>query len=76
MRKPTEITKVDQSQLANLNDLIDDLYSDKMTVRSTSVLPTTSTVSDNELIVYDDGLGTKRLYVITGKGNLGYVNLT
>lgn len=42
----------------------------------TSTLPTVDTVPNGKFVVYDDGAGTKRLYVKTGRGNLGFVNLT
>jgi len=32
--------------------------------------------SENIRIIYDDGAGVKRMYYVTSRGNLGYVNLT
>jgi hypothetical protein len=74
--KTGSITKFEQSQIASLNALFDVLFSGAISIKYTSVVPTASTAAQNELIVYDDGAGTKRIYVITGKKNLGYVNLT
>lgn len=42
----------------------------------TATLPTASTVPNGKLVIYDNGAGTKRIYLKTGKGNLGFVNLT
>ena len=47
-----------------------------ISVKHTKVLPTAETVAEGELVIYDDDAGTKRLYVVTGKKNLGFVNLT
>ena len=42
----------------------------------TATEPTTSTVPQGKIVIYDNGAGTKRVYVRTGKGNIGYVALT
>ena len=47
-----------------------------ISVKHTKVLPTAATVAEGELVIYDDDAGTKRLYVVTGKKNLGFVKLT
>ena len=63
MDRPTEMT-------------LEAVVAKAISVKHTSVLPTSSTVAEGELVIYDDDAGTKRLYVITGKKNLGYVTLT
>ena len=70
------LTGMDDRQLPVLNGIIDAICSKAMSVKSSSVLPTATTISEGELVIYDDGVSTKRLYVITGKKNIGYVNLT
>ena len=42
----------------------------------TDTEPTTATVPVGKKVIYDNGAGTKRIYWKTGKGNLGYINLT
>lgn len=42
----------------------------------TSTEPTASTVPQGKIVIYDNGSGTKRLYVRTGQNNIGYVALT
>ena len=38
--------------------------------------PSTIKVPAGKMVIYDNGSGTLRLYVKTGKGNVGYVTLT
>lgn len=38
--------------------------------------PTAKTVPFGQVCVYDNGSGTKRLYVRTGEDSIGYVTLT
>lgn len=45
-------------------------------IMRTSILPTAKTVPEDHLVIYDDGNGTKRLYMVTAKRNLGYITLT
>ena len=76
INKNAEVTSMDQSQLPTLNSILDTICAKAMSVKITNVLPTATTVSEGELVVYDNGAGVKRIYVITGKKNLGYINLT
>ncbi len=76
INKPGDITSFDKSQLPMLNTMLDSLFNSAAGVKHTSETPTIENVGENEVVIYDDGAGTKRLYVVTGKGNLGYINLT
>ena len=69
-QKPTEVTEFDSQQVANFQVIVDDLATNGMRIRYEGVVPTTSTLKENEALVYDDGAGTRRLYTITREGNL------
>ncbi len=45
-------------------------------IMHTSVIPTAKTCPEGHVVIYDDGAGTKRLYLKTAKKNLGYIALT
>ena len=75
-QKPMDVTNLEEGQTAQLDNMLTDIYLKNATIRYVSDLPTISTVSQNEIVIYDDGAGTKRIYTITAKGNLGYVTLT
>lgn len=75
MRKPSDVTRMDDSQTPQLNALIEDIYIKSLSIKYVDEVPTIDSVSNNELVVYDNGAGTKRLYVVTNKKNLGYVTL-
>ena len=70
------LTSMESTQLPMLNKILDGIRTQAMSVKISSVLPTAKTVSEGQVVIYDDGAGTKRLYVVTAKGNLGYVSLT
>ena len=74
--KTSEMTSLDNSQLPALNSILDGIRIQALSVKHTSKQPTVETVSEGQIVIYDDGAGTKKLYVVTGKGNLGYVSLT
>lgn len=76
IEKRVEITSMQEEQLPMLNAVIDDICKHAMSVKLTDVLPTVENTKEGELVIYDNDAGTKRLYVITNKKNLGYVNLT
>ena len=76
LNRPGDVTKFDQTQVAVLSAIFDEIFLRGVNIKYTSTVPTSSTAGENEIIVYDDGAGTKRIYVITGKGNLGYIDLT
>jgi hypothetical protein len=71
-----DITEFNKEQLPVLTEALDSLFSGAAGIKYTDILPTVKTVSDREIVVYDDGAGTKRLYFVTAKGNLGYATLT
>jgi len=80
--KTADMTSLDNSQLPILNSILDGIRVQAMTVKHTSIVPTVDSVSEGQIIIYDSAAiagvddGTKRLYVVTGKKNLGYVALT
>jgi hypothetical protein len=74
--KTADVTSMDPSQVPVLNNILDGIRIQAMSVKHTSILPTVKSVSEGQVIIYDDGEGTKRLYVVTAKKNLGYVTLT
>ena len=74
--KPAEVTSMDDSQLNVLNEIIGAICSKAAGVSHTSTVPTVNSVPEGHLVIYDNGSGTKRLYVVTGKKNLGYITLT
>lgn len=77
IEKPTDVTSFEtDAQVANLNENLNALFEKASTIKPTDIIPTVETVAVGELVIYDDGAGTKRLYVVTAKKNLGYVNLT
>jgi hypothetical protein len=74
--KTAEVTSMDPSSIPTLNSILDGIRIQAMSLKHTSILPTVKSVSEGQVIIYDDGEGTKRLYVVTAKKNLGYVTLT
>ena len=70
------MTSMENTQVNTLNLILDDIQTHAMSVKHTDILPTAKTVSEGQLVIFDDGAGTKRLYVITQKKNLGFINLT
>lgn len=74
--KPLDMTSMNDSQLNVLNEIIGSICTKAAGVTHTSVVPTVETVSEGQLVIYDNGSGTKRIYVVTGKKNLGYITLT
>jgi hypothetical protein len=76
INKPGEISRLDETQVPLVNQMFDALFLGAMSIKYASDLPTKKTVAEKELVVYDDGNGVKRIYMITGKGNLGYISLT
>ena len=76
INRPGDVTKFDDTQVAMLAAMFDSLFTNAASTKSTDIVPTTDTLGPGEVVIYDNGSGTKRLYVLTGKGNLGYVALT
>ena len=71
-----QITAFDSQGLAMLQKILDTIRAETPPIRYTTTVPTAATTQLREFVVYDDGAGTKRIYVKTGQNNLGYVNLT
>ena len=76
INKTADMISMGDDQLPTLNSILDGIRIQAMTVKHTSTVPTTGTVSEGQVVIYDNGSGTKRIYVVTGKGNLGYVALS
>jgi hypothetical protein len=76
INKTADMTSLDNSQVNVLNSIIDSIRTQAISVKHTSTLPTIKTVAEGQIVIYDDDAGTKRIYVVTGKKNLGYINLT
>jgi hypothetical protein len=76
IERPSQITSFDKSQVTNLKANLDALFNNASGIKYTDTIPTADTVGQNEVVIYDDGAGDKRLYMITGKKNLGYITLT
>jgi hypothetical protein len=72
----TSITGFQPDQVANIQSALDTMKSEGLRIRYEDAIPTVETLKENEFVVYDDGAGTKRIYTITRKGNLGYITLT
>lgn len=64
------------SEVAILRGIIDDISRLTPDIKYTNILPTADSISYNQTVIYDDGAGTKRIYVKTGEGNIGYTTLT
>jgi len=73
--KLQDVTKFDDQNLPVLKGILDKMAHDALTIRFTDVTPTTNTVTFHEIVIFDDAT-TRRAYVKTGKGTLGYVTLT
>ena len=69
------IDKIDSVQDPTLEKILGSIHSQAMGVLYTDTTPTTSTTPAGKIVIFDNGT-TKRLYFKTGKGNLGYINLT
>lgn len=74
--KNADMTSMENSQVNTLNSILDSIRIQAMSVKMTGVLPTIKNVAEGQVVIYDDGAGTKRLYVVTAKKNLGFINLT
>lgn len=66
----------DTKDLAAIQKTLQHLHSQATAWSYSDEEPTIKTVPFGAVVVYDNGAGTKRLYVRTGKDNVGYVSLT
>jgi len=64
-----DVTQFDQQQVANLQTTLEDMRANGLRIRYENVVPTTKTLQENEIVIYDDGT-SKNAYTITGEGNL------
>ena len=74
--KTADLTSMENNQLPVLRSILDSIRVQALSVKYTSTLPTVNSVAEGQIVVYDDGAGTMRLYVVTKEKNLGYVNLS
>ena len=72
---PTQLP-VNHPNAAIMGNILNTIARDGMGVSTTNILPTLATVQQGQAVIYDNGTGTKRIYVITHLGNLGYLTLT
>ena len=61
---------------AVLNGILGSISKQGMGVSMTNIIPTATSVQPGQAVIYDNGAGTKRVYVVTHLGNLGYITLT
>ena len=73
---PDKITGFDESQVPVIQKIFDQISNSGLSFRYSKNVPTSDTVQANEIVVYDDGAGDKRLYIKTGKDNVGFITLT
>ena len=69
---------IEQVYKAKDNDTqraLEHLHSQSVGVNYTTTAPTADEVPAGKVVVYDDGT-TRRMYVRTGKGDVGYISLT
>lgn len=71
-----QVVAFDEDNIPVLAKVLKDIENQAVGVLYQESTPTAATVPLGKLVIHDDGGGTKRMYVLTGKGNLGYVALT
>jgi hypothetical protein len=64
----------DKIDMGALRKVIDNIHDQAAGFVYSSTIPTD--VPHGKILIYDNGAGTKRMYVKTGEGNLGWVGLT
>ena len=70
VNKLYDVTQFGQENLTVLRRILDQVAHDALTFKFTDVVPTVSTVNFHEVVLYDNGKGSRRMCVKTGKGNL------
>ena len=75
INKTQDVIKFDDRNIPVLKQVLDDMCQQAVTVKYVTTTPTANTVMNNELVILDDG-STRRVYMKTGKGSLGYLTLT
>jgi uncharacterized protein with von Willebrand factor type A (vWA) domain len=69
------IDKIDSVEDPHLENILRHIHDQSTGIVYTDTEPTADTTPNGKMVIYDDGT-TKRIYYKTGKGNLGYINLT
>jgi hypothetical protein len=69
-----QVAGMERENLNELTKVLDHIHSKAFGFSYSDVVPTD--VPEGQVIIYDNGAGTKRIYFKTGKGNIGFVNLT
>jgi len=70
------VTDFEPTSVPILQKVLDGIRTNAVNIRYMNTVPTTANIRQGEIVVYDNGAGTKRIYVITGEKNLGFINLT
>jgi hypothetical protein len=74
--KTEDITKFDESSVPVLKKILDGMaLATERTIYQTTV-PVKEDMELGTKVIVDDGVSIKRIYWLTGKDRLGYVNLT
>jgi len=71
-----KVPSLDKENISTLQRSLANLHERSAGITYTETVPTVDTVPSGGIVVYDDGLGDMRLYVRTGKGNIGYIALS
>lgn len=66
----------DMQNLPMLRKILTNIHQTAAGLIYTDTVPTLETTPMGKLVIYDNGTGTKRIYLKTGKNNLGYLSLT
>jgi len=72
--KPVDLTGMEAGDLPSLNEIIRSICDKALGVKNIVDAPSLSNVSEGELVIQDDGAGTKTASVVTGEGNLFTIN--
>ena len=70
VNKLYDVTQFGSENITVLKRILDQVAHDALTFKFTDVVPSVSTVNFHEVVLYDNGKGSRRMCVKTGKGNL------
>jgi hypothetical protein len=74
--KQGDITSFDKSNVPVLKQIIDGIVQETERTVYRDTVPTAADLEIGTRAIVDDGAAIKRIYYLTGKGRLGYINLT
>jgi hypothetical protein len=75
VRKTFDVTQFGSDNITVLRRVLDQMSHDALTFKFTDTIPTVDTVDYHEVVLYDNGNGSMRMCVKTGKGNLFCTNI-